>query len=149
MCPLFKFAQVPLDGVSSLHFVKCTTQLDAISKLAVGALDPTVLLIKMLDSTGPRMDTPGGHHSSLTSPLRRAFDHNPLAVTIQPILYLLNSPVFKSLFLQCRDTVVVWDDVRGLVQVQANDISCPSSVHQCHHTIIEGLDSTPCQTCVL
>ncbi len=33
---------------------------------------------------------------------------------------------------------MVWDQVKGLAQVQVDDISCPSSVHQSHHSIVEG-----------
>jgi len=41
-------------------------------------------------------------------------DNNPLAMTIQSILYLLKSPVFKSIPLQFRDRDVVRDHIKGL-----------------------------------
>ncbi|KAK4832975.1 hypothetical protein QYF61_026801 [Mycteria americana] len=40
--------------------------------------------------------------------------------------------------LQFRDNDVVWDIVRCFAQVQADDISCPSLIHQCCNPIIEG-----------
>jgi len=42
MCPLLKPVKVLLHGISSLHPVNCTTQLGVVSKLAEGALNPTV-----------------------------------------------------------------------------------------------------------
>jgi len=34
---------------------------------------------------------------------------------------------------------VLWDHVKGLARVQAEDIGCPPFVHQCHHSITKGL----------
>jgi len=45
MGSLFKFVQVPLDGMPSFCCINCTTQLDGTSKLVDGALDPTVCII--------------------------------------------------------------------------------------------------------
>ena len=39
--------------------------------------------------------------------------------------------------LQFTDKGVMQDHIRGLSQVQVDDISCPSFVHQCHHSITE------------
>jgi len=54
--PLLKLVQVPLDGISSLRRVNCTTQLDVTCKLAEGALNPTMSLLKVLNSTGASTD---------------------------------------------------------------------------------------------
>ena len=56
MGPLFRLVQVPLDGIPSLGHVNRTTQLGVIHKLAEGALDPTMSLMKILNSTGPNAD---------------------------------------------------------------------------------------------
>ncbi len=32
----------------------------------------------------------------------------------------------------------MWDHVKGLAEVQVDDISCLSSVHQCQYSVIEG-----------
>ncbi|CAN0139208.1 unnamed protein product, partial [Bubo scandiacus] len=46
--------KVPLDGILSLKYIKCTTQLGVICKFAKGALKPTVSSpSKMLNSAGP------------------------------------------------------------------------------------------------
>lgn len=42
MHPLFEWVHAPLDGVPPLYCINCTTQLDVISKLAKGTLNPTV-----------------------------------------------------------------------------------------------------------
>ena len=88
-------------------------------------------LIKMLKSTGRRLDEPlrDTIHDG-PPPGHRAIDNSPLATTIQSIPYPSNSPVFKSIYLQLRDKNVVQDHVKGLAQVQVDDISCPF-VHQC------------------
>jgi len=54
--PLLKLVQVPLHGIPSLRCVDHTTQLDVIFKPAEGALYPAMLLMKILNSTGPNMD---------------------------------------------------------------------------------------------
>lgn len=58
-----------------------------------------VSLIKTLRSSGLRMEPLGDP----TLPRRRAIDHNPLAVPIQPTLYPLNALPFKSVSLQFRE----------------------------------------------
>ena len=45
MRPPLKPVKVPLDGVPSLQHVDCSTQLGAISKVAEGALNPTVHVV--------------------------------------------------------------------------------------------------------
>ncbi|KAK4818642.1 hypothetical protein QYF61_016613 [Mycteria americana] len=56
MSPLLELVQVPLDGILSLRRVNGTTQLGVICKLAEGALDSTMSLMKILNSTGPNTD---------------------------------------------------------------------------------------------
>ena len=67
------------------------------------------------------------------SPGHTAIDCNPLAAAIQPTLYPPNSPAFISISLQFRDKDVVQGYAKGLAQVQVDDISCLSFVHQCYH----------------
>ena len=50
--------------------------------------------------------------------VHRTTGNNPVAATIWPILYPLNSPAFKSLSLQFRDKDVVQVYVKSLAQVQ-------------------------------
>lgn len=74
-------SSVPLILVMSVNFWK------------VNSIPLSTSLTKTLKSTGLKMDpthnqTPSGH---------RAIDHNALAVTIQTVIYLLNSPSFKSI----------------------------------------------------
>lgn len=47
-------------------------------------------------------------------PRHRSVDHNPLAGTLQSIVYPLNSPPFKAVFLHFRGKDLVWDHVKGL-----------------------------------
>ena len=62
-------------------------------------------------------------------PEHRVIDHNPLAVTIQPIYYSLNSSPLKSIRLQFKEKDVMWDHTKGLEEIQVVDISCSSFVH--------------------
>ena len=59
-------------------------------------------------------------------------------MTFQAIPYPLSSLSFKSIFLQFRDKDVVGDHIKGLAEVQVDDIHCPSPIHLSHHSIIEG-----------
>jgi len=54
--PLLELVQVLLNGILSFRRVHCTTHLGVICKLAEGALNPTMLLMKILNSTGPNTD---------------------------------------------------------------------------------------------
>ncbi|KAK4806146.1 hypothetical protein QYF61_001069 [Mycteria americana] len=89
---LLQPVKVPLDGIPSLRHVNCTTQLGVIRNLAEGALNPTMSLMKILNSIGP---------------------------TIQPIPYPSNSPSIKPISLQLRGKNVVGDRAKGLTEVQA------------------------------
>jgi len=71
-------------------------------------------------------------------PGQRAIHNNPLATNINQILYPPNRPAFKSISLQFRNKDLVWDHNKGIAHVQVDDISCPSFIYQCHHSIIEG-----------
>ncbi|KAK4818497.1 hypothetical protein QYF61_014227 [Mycteria americana] len=67
MGPPLKPVKVPLDGIPSLQAVYCTTQLGVISKLAEGALDPTV---HVADKDGWRLNHfPGQSVPVLDNPL--------------------------------------------------------------------------------
>jgi len=54
--PPLEPVRVPLDGIPSLQRVDCTTQLGVVSKLAEGALDPTVHVTNKDVSTSPNTD---------------------------------------------------------------------------------------------
>jgi len=60
--PPLQLVQVPLDGIPSLRRVDRTTQLGVICKIAEGALDLAVSLMKILNRSqqGPLRDTT--HH---------------------------------------------------------------------------------------
>ena len=66
------------------------------------------------------------------SPGHIAIDNNSLATVIQPILYPLNSPLFKSISFQFRDKDLLWDHITGLAQVQTDSISCCHSIMEIH-----------------
>jgi len=71
-------------------------------------------------------------------PGRMSIDHSTLAAIIQLILYPLNSSIFQCIFLQFSNKDVVWGHVKGLAEVQVDDISYISFVHWYHHFIVEG-----------
>ncbi|KAK4824031.1 hypothetical protein QYF61_009622 [Mycteria americana] len=85
--PNLKPVKVPLDGTPSLQRVDCTTWLGVISKLAEGALSPTVYVIDK--------DVKQCRH--------QAVDHNSLSATIQPTPYPASGASVKSMSLQFRD----------------------------------------------
>jgi len=65
-------------------------------------------------------------------------DHYPLDETIQPIPHPPNRPPIKSIFLQLREKDVVGDHVKGLTEVQTDDIHSSSLVYRSSHVIIES-----------
>ena len=135
---LLKLVQVPLDGIASLTHVDHTTQLGVICRLAEGALHPTVYIIdediKQYQSQyGPLRDTTC--HQSPSG--LWAVNNYPLDVTIQTIPHPPNSPSIRSISLQFRKKDVVADHVKGLREVQIDDIHSSSLAHWCSHSIVE------------
>ena len=59
-----------------------------------------------------------------------AVGHSSLSATIQPNPYPPNGPSIKSMSLQFRDKDVMWDSVKWFAQVQIDDDSCSSFIHQ-------------------
>ena len=64
--------------------------------------------------------------------------HYSLDATIQTIPYPLNSPPIKSISLQFRKKDVVGNHVKGLTEIQMDDIHSSSLVHSGSHFITEG-----------
>jgi len=56
MVSLLELVQDPLDGIPSLRRVNHAALLGVICKLAEGALDPAMSLMKISNSTGPSTD---------------------------------------------------------------------------------------------
>ena len=123
--------------MGSFCCVNCTTQLGVISKLAKGTFNSTVCIIdKGVEEHWPYDRPLGDITCDQPPPGHRASDNNSLATTIQPIVYPPNSPTITFICLQFRDKDVVRDHVKA--QVEVDNISCLSFVHQCCHSIIEG-----------
>ncbi|KAK4831314.1 hypothetical protein QYF61_016803, partial [Mycteria americana] len=128
MGPPLKPVKVPLDGIPSLQRVDRTTQLGVIGKLAEGALNPTIHIVKDMEQC-----------RSQYQPLRNATHHwspldikplnTTLSVTIQPIPYPLSGPSIKSMSLQFRDKDVMQDSVKRFAQfskISAQNWKCKS-----------------------
>jgi len=98
----------------SFPFVVSTVPL-SISKLAVSPLSPTVNKVDKDVEEHPSHDGPLRDTTCDQSPAEHTtIDNNPLAMTIQLILYPSNSPAFKYISLQFRDKDVAQDHVRAL-----------------------------------
>lgn len=127
--PPFKPVKVLLDGIPPLKQINIPTQVGVICRLAEGALDSTMSLMKT------SMDQEG-HHLLLVSIWT-------LAVTLctrppSPVPYPANNPSVKSTSLQFRGKNIGPDCIKGLTEVQVDDICNPSLVHWCSHSIVEG-----------
>ena len=68
---------------------------------------------------------------------RLDIDYNSLDMDIQPNPYPSNSLSIKPVSLQFRGKNVV-GDLKGLTEVQSDDINSSSLVHWCSHSIVEG-----------
>jgi len=107
------FFHVPLTGAPSLYCVNCSTQLGVIGKSVRDTLDPAVYAF---DKDVEEQDRSLGITTRDRPPLaHRAIDHNPLAVTIQPMLCPPNSPAFKSISLQLRYKDMMWTHAEGCI----------------------------------
>ena len=124
MCPLSEPAQVPLHGVPSFCCVHCTTQLGVISKLLrVHSIPPSVSLIEMLKSSGPRMDPWGtplitGLHLDM-EPLTTALWLRPSNQFLIQHIVQPSNPSLSNLEIR------LWCRTVSKAQLQVDDISCP------------------------
>ena len=119
------FAWANCSGTPSLWCVDCTPHLGVISSIAKGALNPTVSVTEEdIKEYWPR---PGGHQSSLIS--IQTLSHNSLNLILQPVFLPSNSPPIKCVSFQFDEKDVVWHCVKGLAEVEIDDISVSSLVH--------------------
>jgi len=97
--------------------------------LRVHSSPSSMSLMKTVKSTGPKTDPLGdtAHHRS--PPGHSAIQLNPLSMAFQPTSYPSNSPLYKSISLQFKDQDVMEDHVKGLAQVQVDDIGGLPFVH--------------------
>ncbi|KAK4825444.1 hypothetical protein QYF61_027474 [Mycteria americana] len=97
-----------------------TTQLGVVSKLAEGALSPTVHVadkdVKQCQSQYRPLRNATRHWSPLE---HQTIDCTSLSVTIQPIPYPPSGPSVKSTSLQFRDNDVMQDSIKCCAQAQA------------------------------
>ncbi|PKU36589.1 hypothetical protein llap_13111 [Limosa lapponica baueri] len=112
-------------------------QLGVISNLAEGVLNPTVHVadkdVKQHQSQYRPLRNTTHHWSPLG---HQAIDRNSLSATIHPIPYPPSGPSVKSMSLQFRDKDIMWDRVKCFAQVQVDDTSCSSLIHQrCNLTV--------------
>ena len=118
--------------------ISCTTQLGVISKLAGRALNPTIYVInedikQYWSQYGPQRDS-----IIYWFPFRHwAIDCNSLDVAIQPIPYPSNIPSIKPVSLQCGGKNVVGDCIKGLIEIQVDNVNNSLLVHWCSFSIIE------------
>jgi len=96
--------------------------------LRVHSVPQSISLMKILNSTGPSTDP---WETSLVTDLHP--DMEPLTTTLGTI----SKPVPHYIF-QFGEKDVVGDHVKGLTEVQTDDISGPSLVHWYSYTIREG-----------
>jgi len=88
----------PLDGITSLWCVTCTTQLGVIRKLDEDPLDCTVCVIdEDIDRHG-------------------VIDHHFLDLILQPVLCSLNSPPMKAISFQFGEKDIIGYLVKGLLK---------------------------------
>ena len=134
------FIKVPLGAIPSFCCISCTTQLGVICKLPEEALNPIIYVMDRDVEEHQSQDGPLGNTTHEHSPpAQRAIANNPLVTTTQTIPCPLSSPPFEPISLQFRDKDVVRARIKGLAEVQADNISCLSLVHQCCHSITERL----------
>jgi len=136
--PPLQSVKVPLNGIPSLQRVNHTTQLGVIGRVAEGALSPTVYIANKDIKQHQSQYQPLRHTTRQRSPPgHQAIDYNSLCASIEPVPYPTSGPSVKSMSFQFRDKDIIWESVKGLAQVQADDVSCLPFVHQRCNPITE------------
>ncbi|KAK4825966.1 hypothetical protein QYF61_003535 [Mycteria americana] len=108
MGPLLQLVHVPLDDIPSGVSTAPLSLVSSANLLRVHSIPLSMSLMKILNSTGPTID------------------HYPLDTIIQTIPHPPNSPPIKSISLLFTEKDVVGDQVKGLTEVQIDDIRCSS-----------------------
>ena len=136
-------AWVLLKSTPSLWCVDRTPHLGVISSLAEGALNPTVSVTEEdIKEYWPR---PGGHQSSLIS--IQTLSHNSLNLILQPVFLPSDSPPIKCISFQFDEKDAVRHCVKGLADVEIDDISVSSLVHWCADIVINSHLTWPSRIC--
>ena len=122
----------------------CDPSLNTLQKLHILALSANLLRVQSITDSGIQDGSLGDTTCYWPPPGWRAYNkslqvyYNPLAATFQAISSPPNIPLFEPMSLQLSNNYMVWVCVKGLAQVQVDDISCPSFVQWCWPSIIEG-----------
>ena len=120
----FKSVEVTLNGIPSCHCVNRATQLGVVSKLAEATLN-SVLDVTDKDAKEHRsQDRPLGDTACYWPPPgQRTINRHILPAAFQPIPCPSAGPPIKSTSHQFGDRDVAGNNVKGLAQVQVNDIA--------------------------
>lgn len=96
---------------------------------------------KILNSNSPIL-TPEEHQASLVSTKTLSYSLQlwvwPFECGLQPVLYSLSGQSIKSMCFHFQNMDVMWDSVKCFAQVQIDDVSSSSLIHQCCHLIVES-----------
>ncbi|PKU44713.1 hypothetical protein llap_4987 [Limosa lapponica baueri] len=122
MGQLLKAVQVPLDGILSIICVNYTTQLGTANLLRVHSIPLSMSLVKILNHTGPSTNPSG-------TPLITDLHLDIELLTIQRFPHPPNRPSTKSISHQFKEKNIVWDRVKGLIEIQIDDTCSSSFVH--------------------
>ena len=89
-------------------------------------------LMNIWNNTNPTTDP----RDPLVTDLCLDTDDQSLSTNLQPVPCPLNSPLVKSIPLQFVEKGVMGDHVKGLIEVQIDDINDSSLVHWCNYAIV-------------
>lgn len=127
--PFLQPAKVPLDSSITLCSIYHSWESGAVCRLAEGKLQPIIQIISgMLGNTDL-----SGTLLVTGIQLHPATGHHTLDTTVQPLFNpphcLLIQPTHQQLL--CKD--LTGDSVKGLTEVQTDNIHCPSLFYQANH----------------
>jgi len=105
--------------------------------LGVLSAPSSTSLMKKLNRTGPNID-PWGSTTSYRPPTRLCpADHYPLGLAILPLFKPPHCLLIQPVHQQFLYEDVMEDSVKGLTEVQVDNMQCSPLIYQASHYIIE------------
>ena len=130
--------KVPLDGTTTLRCISHSFQFCVIYKFAEGTLCPIIQNINEDVKQDQTPYWPLGYTTSYWPPTRPcATDHHPLGPAFQPVFNPPHRLLIQPTYQQFIYEDLMEDSVKGLPEVQTDNIYCSPLVYQASHFILE------------
>ncbi|RMB88407.1 hypothetical protein DUI87_35207 [Hirundo rustica rustica] len=138
-CPSVQLFQVFLQSSLSFQQVDTSSQLSVICKFTNEGLHAFIHVVnKNIEQSWPQHRPPEGHHWCLDTSWMQ--HHSPpfSGPAMQPVPNPVKSAPVQATSFQLIQEGAVGDSVKGLAEIQIDNIHSPSCIHQVSHLVIKG-----------